>query len=185
MSKLFNVTRIYLKDSDKVRLANYRARIVRDTCPRRPDEYEDLVFVSDKKEKFIPEKVLMSWGLVPTQETFFTTAERCKQMISPDPSYWTQEKLEFFKNAEMQIWRDWLASRVYGIIIEKWDEKRREWTCIDSTWGIYGKKDVYDNLGDEIDLHYDEVGGASIPVCVDEEDMKYEFDNVEKKVNEF
>ena len=70
-------------------------------------------------------------------------------------------------------------------LIEKWDEKRREWTRIDSAWGMYGAKDLLDNLGDEIDLHYDEVGGASIPVCVDEEEMKYEFDNVEMRVNEF
>ena len=185
MSKLFNDARIYLKNSDKVRLADYRARIVRETGPRRPDEHEDLVFVSDKKEKFIPEKVLMSWRLFPIQETFFTTAERCKQMISPDQSYWTQEKLEFFKNAEMQIWRDWWDDHVYGIIIEKWDEKQREWKSIDSLWGMYGAKDVYDNLNNEIDLLYDEVGGASIPICIDEEEMKYEFDNVEHKPNEF
>lgn len=178
MSKLFNDTRIYLKDSDKVRLADYRARIVRETCPHRPDEYQDLVFVSDKKEKFIPEKVLMSWGLFPTQETFFTTAERCKQMISPDQSYWTQEKLEFFKNAEMQIWRDWLTGRVYGYIIEKWDAKRREWMTTSSKWGMYGSKDLLENLAAETD-------GVNIPVCVDEEDMQYEFNNVESKVNEF
>ena len=73
----------------------------------------------------------------------------------------------------------------YGLGVEKWDEKQRKWTCIDSTYGLYGTKDVYDNLGNEIDLLHDEVGGASILVCVDEEEMKYEFDNVEKKANEF
>ena len=48
-----------------------------------------------------------------------------------------------------------------------------------------GEKDLYDNLSNEIDLHYDEAGEASIPVCVDEEEMKYEFDNVEMRVNAF
>ena len=50
---------------------------------------------------------------------------------------------------------------------------------------MYGEKDLYDNLSNEIDLHYDEAGEASIPVCVDEEEMKYEFDNVEMRVNVF
>ena len=74
---------------------------------------------------------------------------------------------------------------MYGVIIEKWDEKQREWKNVDSHWGIYGEKELYDNLVNEIDLHYDEAGEASIPVCVDEEEMKYEFDNVEMRVNAF
>ena len=44
MSKLFNDARIYLKDSDKVRLADYRARIVRESNPREPCVNEDLLF---------------------------------------------------------------------------------------------------------------------------------------------
>ena len=51
---------------------------------------------------------------------------------------------------------------------------------------MYGAKDLYDNLNNAIDLFYDEVGGANLlPICIDEEAMKYEFDNVEMKVNEF
>ena len=187
MSKLFNDTRIYLKDSDKARLADYRARIVRETNPREPCDNEDLVFEKAEDESLIPSSSLFKWNIEMTDgpQWFFTTAERCKRMVADDPSYWTFEKLQEFAKIEKKLYEDWRDGHVYGIIIEKWDAKRREWTCIDSTWGMYGAKDVYDNLGDEIDLHYDEVGGASIPVCVDEEDMKYEFDNVEKKVNEF
>ena len=107
MSKLFNSTRIYLKDSDKARLADYRARIVRE------------------------------------------------------------------------------GGHVYGIVVEKWDEKRREWAHVDSIWGMHGAEQVQHRLNDEIDLLYDEVGGANITVCVDEEAMKYEFDNVEQELNEF
>ena len=107
MNKRFNDTRIYLKDSDKARLANCRARIVRE------------------------------------------------------------------------------GGHVYGIIVEKWDEKQREWAHIDSIWGMHGAEQVQRQLNDEIDLLYDEVNGVNIPVCVDEEVMKYEFDNVESEVNEF
>jgi hypothetical protein len=106
-------------------------------------------------------------------------------MVSDDPSYWTKEKLEHFADIEKKLWRHYLANEVYGYIIEKWDEKQREWIAISSTWGMYGAKDVYDNLGNDIDLFYDEVGGASIPICIDEEAMKYEFDNCEKVINEF
>ena len=185
MSKLFteNPPKIYLKDSDKVRLADYRARIVRETNPREPCDNEDLVF--EKADGEVPAEAIYTWYFAPMGVTFYTTPERCKKMVSEDPSYWTQKKLEEFAKIEGSLYRNWYDGHVYGIIIEKWDEKRREWTCIDSIWGIYGAKDVYAILGDEIDLHYDEVGGASIPVCVDEEEMKYEFDNVEKKVNEF
>ena len=39
-----NPIKIYLKDSDKARLADYRARIVRETSPLEPCDNEDLVF---------------------------------------------------------------------------------------------------------------------------------------------
>ena len=179
MSKI----KIYLKDSDKVRLADYRARIVRESNPHEPCDNEDLVF--EKADGEVPAEAIYTWYFAPMGVTFYTTPERCKKMISEDPSYWTQKKLEEFAKIEGRLYRDWHDGHVYGIIIEKWDSKRREWNTISSLWGIYGEKDVYDNLGDEIDLHYDEVDGASIPVCIDEEEMKYEFDNVEKKINEF
>lgn len=189
MSKPSNDIRIYLKASDKARLADYRARIVRETSPREPCDNEDLVFEKAEDEDHIPENALYKWKFDCNHEHepiwFFTTAERCKEMVSVDPSYWTLPKLKEFAEIEHRLYQDWYDGHVYGIIIEKWDEKQRWWTCIDSAWGIYGAKDVYDNLGDEIDLHYDEVGGASIPVCIDEEEMKYEFDNVERRVNEF
>ena len=183
MSKQFNDIRIYLKDSDKVRLADYRARIVRESNPREPCDNEDLVF--EKADGEVPAEAIYTWYFAPMGVTFYITPERCKKMVSEDPSYWTQKKLEEFAKIEGRLYRDWWDGHVYGIVIEKWDVKRREWNTISSRWGIYGAKDVYDNLGDEIDLHYDEVGGASIPVCVDEEEMKYEIDNVETKVNEF
>ena len=191
MSKLFteNPPKIYLKDSDKVRMADYRARIVRETDPREPCDNEDLVFEKAEDESLIPKNALYKWKFDCNHEHepiwFFTTAERCKEMVSKNPADWTLPKLKEFAEIEKRLYQDWYDGHVYGIVVEKWDEKQREWTRIDSAWGMYGAKDVYDNLGNEIDLHYDEVGGASIPVCVDEEEMKYEFDNVELKVNEF
>ena len=63
-------------------------------------------------------------------------------------------------------------------MVEKWDEKRREWMKTSSLWGMYGAEELMLNLAEETD-------GVSIPICLDDEDMKYEFDNTEKKVNEF
>ena len=188
MSKQSNDIRIYLKNSDKVRLADYRIRIVRETSPREPCDNEDLVFEKAEDEDHIPENALYKWKFQPYGHEsiwFFTTAERCKEMVAEDPSYWTLPKLKEFAEIEHRLYEDWYNGHVYGIIVEKWDEKQRMWMSVDARFGIYGAEAVYDNLGEEIDLHYDEVGGTSIPVCVDEEEMKYEFDNAEKKVNEF
>jgi len=187
MAKLFNDPRIYLKDSDKVRLADYRARIVRETDPREPCDNEDLVFEKAEDESLIPKNALHKWKFDCNHEHepiwFFTTAERCKKMVSKDPSYWTKEKLIEFEKIERRLYQDWWDGHVYGYIIEKWDEKRREWTRISSLWGMYGTEELMMHLGNEIDLLYDEVG--DIPICLDDEEMKYDFDNTEKKINEF
>ena len=181
--------KIYLKDSDKVRLANVRARIVKETNPREPCDNEDLVFEKAEDETLIPSNALHRWKFECNHEHepiwFFTTAERCKKMVSKDPSDWTKEKLIEFEKIERKLYQDWWDGYVYGIVVEKWDEKQRKWMQMYSIWGMYGEKDVYDNLANEIDLLYDEVGEDSIPVCIDAEEMKYEFDNTEKQPNEF
>ena len=189
MNKQLNNIRIYLKDSDKARLADCRARIVRMTNPLEPCDNEDLVFEKTEDKSLIPENALYTWKFDCNNEHepiwFFTTAERCKKMVCEDPSYWTLPKLKEFAEIEHRLYVDWYAGHVYGVIVEKWDEKQREWKTVNSYWGMYGEKELYDNLGNEIDLHYDEAGEANIPVCVDEEEMKYEFDNVEMRVNAF
>jgi len=184
MAKLFNDPRIYLKDSDKVRLADYRARIVRETNPREPCDNEDLVFekVEDEHLHFIPTNALYKWKFDCNHEHepiwFYTTAERCKEMVSEDPSYWTLPKLKEFAEIEHRLYQNWYDGHVYGYIIEKWDAERRKWMTTSSLWGMYGADELLMHLAEETD-------GVNIPVCIDEEEMKYEFDNTEKKVNDF
>ena len=184
MSKLFieNPPKIYLKNSDKVRLADYRARIVKETNSREPCYNEDLVFEKVEDESLIPANALHKWKFNPNNEYapiwFFTTAERCKEMVSEDPSYWTLPKLIEFEKIEKKLYQDWWDGNVYGYVIEKWDNKRREWMQTSSLWGMYGAEELMLNLAEETD-------GVSIPICLDDEDMKYDFDNTEKKVNEF
>ena len=182
MSKLFieNPPKIYLKNSDKVRLADYRARIVKETNPREPCDNEDLVFVKAYSQDDIPEDAIYTWNMWNGNDRvyFYTTAERCKEMICIAPSCWTPEKLKYFADVEKKLYEAWLNGMVYGYIIEKWDEKRREWMQTSSLWGMYGAEELMMNLADATD-------GVSIPICLDEEDMKYDFDNTEKKVNEF
>ena len=184
MSKLFieNPPKIYLKNSDKVRLANRRARIVRETNPREPCDNEDLVFEKAEDESSIPENALHKWKFDPNNWRnpiwFFTTAERCKEMVSEDPSYWTLPKLIKFEEIEKKLYYDWWNGRVYGYVIEEWNDKRREWVHVSSCWGMYGVEELMISLAEETD-------GVSIPICLDDEDMKYDFDNTEKKVNEF
>ncbi len=168
--------KIYLKESDKVRLADWRARIVRESNPREPCDNEDLVF--EKADGKVPPKAIYVWYFAPMGVTFYTTPERCKEMVSEDPSYWTEKKLKEFAKIEGRLYRDWWNNHVYGYIIEKWDAKRRAWMTMSSLWGMYGSKDLLDNLATETD-------GVNIPVCVDEEEMKYEFDNVEMSKNQF
>ena len=184
MNKTFaeNPPKIYLKDSDKVRLADIRARIVRETNSREPCYNEDLVFEKAEDESSIPENALHKWKFDPNNWRepiwFFTTAERCKEMVSEDPSYWTLPKLIKFEEIEKKLYYDWWNGRVYGYVIEEWNDKQRKWVQVSSCWGMYGVEDLMVNLAEETD-------GVSIPICIDDEIMKYEFDNTEKKVNEF
>lgn len=171
---------IYLKESDKARLADMRVRIVYDAPAQEPCDHEDLVFEKAKSKDDIPADALMTWkfNCSETPMYFFTTAERCKKLVSEDPSYWTQEKLKWFAEQEHKLYQDWYDGHVYGYVVEKWDSKRREWTVTSSLYGMYGAKDLFDNLAAETD-------GDSIPVCIDTEEMKYDFDHVEMRPNEF
>jgi hypothetical protein len=178
MAKLFNDSRIYLKDSDRARLADYRARIVKEIDPREPCDNEDLVFKKITYKSLIPNNAIFTWYFAPLNVWFYTTAERCKEMVSEDTSYWTEEKLKEFAKIEGKLYREWWDGHVYGYIIEKWDEKRREWITTSSLWGMYGAEELFENLASETD-------GVNIPICINEEDMKYEFDNCEKTINEF
>lgn len=180
MEAKLNNARIYLKDSDKVRLADIRARIVREINPREPCDNEDLVFVKAYSQDDIPEDAIYIWNMWNGNDRvyFYTTAERCKEMICIAPSCWTPEKLKHFADVEKKLYEDWLNGMVYGYVIEKWDEKRREWHVDESLWGMYGTNELLENLSEKTD-------GVSIPICLDDEEMKYEFDNTEKNVNEF
>lgn len=184
MAKMFteNPPKIYLKESDHVRLAECRARIVREESPREPCDNEDLVFEKAEDESLIPADALLSWKFDCNHDHepvwFFTTAERCKEIVSKDPADWTREKLEWFAKLEKKLYQDWWDGNVYGYIIEKWDEKQCGWKQTSSLWGIYGAEELMESLVEETD-------GVAIPICLDSEDMKYDFDNTEKKVNEF
>ena len=184
MSKFFieHPPKIYLKDSDKVRLADYRVRIVKENNPLEPCDNEDLVFEKAEDESLIPTDALHKWKFDCNHEHepiwFFTTAERCKEMVSEDPSYWTLPKLIEFEKTEKKLYQDWWDGNVYGYIVEKWDDKQRKWMQTSSLWGMYGTEELMMNLAEETD-------GVSIPICLDTEYMKYDFENTEKKVNEF
>lgn len=168
--------KIYLKDSDKARLADVRVRIVRDVNALSPDEYEDLVFDNVEREDDVPANALMKWNVFDGHNTiwFFTTEERCRKLVSNDPSYWTQQKLQEFANIEKKLWEDWRNGNVYGYIVEEWNAKERKWNEKASLYGLYGAESVLDNILDKCAI-----------ICIDSEDMKYDFDNTEKKVNEF
>ena len=174
--------KIFLKESDVARLADVRCMIVKESDPLEPCDNEDLVFRKVEDEHLIPANALYKWKFDCNFEHepiwFYTTAERCKQMVSDDPSYWTKEKLEEFARIEKQLYQNWWDGNVYGYIIEKWDDTQRKWVQTSSCWGMYGAKELMENLPGEID-------GTNIPICIESEDMKYDFDNVEKFTNEF
>ena len=184
MSKLFveNPPKIYLKDSDKVRLADCRVRIVKENNPLEPCDNEDLVFEKAEDESLIPANALHKWKFDCNNEHepiwFFTTVERCVKLVSDNPFYWTFPKLIEFEKSERKLYQNWWDGHVYGYVIEKWVEKQRKWIHISSLWGMYGADSLMTCLFEDTD-------GFSIPICIDDEEMKYEFENTEKKVNEF
>ena len=178
--------RIYLKESDVPHLAKKRIRIIREVNPHEPCDNEDLVFKKASDESLIPANALFKWSIEMPNGTwwFFTTAERCNKMVSPDPACWTFEKLQEFARIEKRIYESWRDGHVYAFICEKWVNKRRRWEAIDHIHGgMYGAEDLMNNLKDF--LEFNESDDGSLPVCIDSEEMKYEFDNCEKSVNEF
>ena len=178
--------RIYLKESDVPHLAKKRIRIIKEVNPREP--CANFVFEKVGDESLIPANAIFKWkfdcnnGHEPIWS--FTTAERCKEMVSEDPSCWTQEKLQQFADEEKKLYQAWCDGHVYGFICEKWVNKRRHWEAIDHAYGgMYGAEDLMYNLKDF--LEFKDSDDGSLPVCIDSEEMKYEFDNCEKTVNEF
>lgn len=168
--------KIYLKDSDVPRLADERIRIVREEAPREPCDNEDLVFERVFDESEIPTNALFMWDFQPIGKDrmfFFTTELRCKEFVSPKPEDWTFDKLKKFAEEEKKLYQDWDQCCVYGWIQEKWNPVQRKWDTVSSTYGYYGAEALLAELKDK-----------TIPVCIDSEDLKYDFDNTEKKVNE-
>lgn len=175
------IKKIFLKDSDIPRLADKRARIVCDIDAREPCDNEDLVFIRVWDECEIPADAIYSCRFDPQDHEpiwLYTTAERCKELVSPDPSAWTQKKLQAFAAEEKKLYKSWDAGHVYGFIIEEWSDTQRTWVMKSSLWGMYGAESLLSNLSEEL-------GGSKIPVCVDSEDLKHDFENVETELNEF
>ena len=174
--------KIYLKDSDKARLADVRVRIVKDINPCEPCDNEDLVFEKAEDESLIPADALYKWKFDCNHEHepiwFFTTAERCKQMVSPDKKDWTKKKLEEFARIEKKLYQDWWDGKVYGYVEEKWDNTDRRWKHISSCYGYYSTEAIVMAVKELI-------GKDKVIVCLDTEELKYDFDNAEKKPNEF
>ena len=162
--------KIFLENSDKARLADNRVRIVRESNPREPQYNEDLVFVVAEDKTSIPKNALYTWQFDCNGEHepfyFYTTAARCKKMVSKDPSYWTQEKLVWFAEQEKKLYKDWWEGKVYGLIFEEWSVEQRQFvpsTTYISTWGIYGEDALVDMLND-----YGDVKNGKFIICVDD-----------------
>ena len=173
--------KIYLAGSDKARLADCRVRIVKESDPMEPCDNADLVFEKADDESLIPADALFKWNIMLPggRQWFYTTAERCKQMVSEDPSYWTKEKLEEFARIEGRFYRDWRDGNVYGYVVETWDNAQRMWKTTSSAYGMYGADELLENVKDIVAKYkYEPI------VCIDEE-LKYDFDNTEKQPNEF
>ena len=177
--------KIYFESSDKARLADKRLRIVVDNNPLEPCYYADLVFEKAEDETMIPANALFTWKFDCNHEHepiwFFTTVERCEKMVSKDPSYWTQEKLQWFADEEKKLYQDWWDGKVFGYVSETWNDAERKWDCIDALYGMYGVDDLMENIGDYLTNN-------DMLVCfndTDHEELKYEFDNTEKCHNEF
>lgn len=150
-----NILKFYLENSDKVRLADVRCRIVRECNPREPQYNEDLVFAVATSKKSIPEDSLYTWQFDFDGKRdplyFYATALRCRKMIADDPSYWTYEKLVWFAEQEKKLYKDWWEGNVYGIVFEEWNPKQRKFETSKkfvSTWGMYGEDELINVLND-------------------------------------
>lgn len=156
--------KIYKTDSENARLANKRLRIVYDRSAERPDKMMDLVFTFTRDEEEVPNDAIYTWDWYDNSDGttyhFYTTEDRCREMVVEDSSYWSEEKLEKFEEEERSLFEDWASGKVFGYVIEHWDEAQRKFVLEDSLWGMYGVDDLLDNIEDEIE-------GEDIVVCLD------------------
>ena len=159
--------KIYSLSSKEARLADCRCRIVHEIDPREPCYNEDMVFKKVEDEHLIPANALHKWKFNCNFEHepiwFYTTAERCKKMVSEDPSYWTKEKLLEFERIEKKLYQDWYDGCVYGYIFEKWDDANRQWQHINSCYGFYGIDTIIHGVKDAT------AGKDNIIICAEDE----------------
>lgn len=168
------IEKIHLSCQRKARLADWRLRIVRDDSPEKPSEHFSSVFA--------PVGELKDWiggqypSFIADGECFGTSDSRLREQYSKDPKDWTKERLGLVAEREKTIWKAWEDGDCFGVVLERWNEREREWTRYDSLWGAYGAGEVQ-SLVDQVASGSDYPGDESCVLCCDE-DCKYCFDVV-------
>lgn len=168
------IEKIHLSCQRKARLADWRLRIVRDDSPEKPSEHFSSVFapvdqIKDWKEGQYP-------TFIADGECYGTSDSRLREYCSKDPADWTKDRVSRLCEEEKAMWRAWEDGDCFGVWLERWNDKLRQWDAYGSLWGAYGAGEVQ-SLVDQMasDDYYP--GDNSCVLCCDE-DCKYCFDVV-------
>jgi len=139
---------IYNVNSRIARLASKRVRIVRDTTPREPWKDRDQVCVKTG----LPEEVedtseRCHWFRVNGVE-FVITKDRLRKYFNEDPASWTKEAIQRLAEEDKATIVQYNDGDVFGLVLESWNGAERMWNNDDSIWGMYGDRELLDNLED-------------------------------------
>ena len=162
MKKMFEVLNSYDKAA---KLANFRARIVRDSTTEWPSDSMDMIYHPKSNAESAHELFGFSCSDQTGQKFIFTCdPEKLKAEMKAIPEDKRTSWLEGIKNTEQEIFQKFISGEVYEIIFEKWNADAREWNSIDAIYGFYG----WDNLKDYFETSLDHDIDC---ICIDSSEL--------------
>ena len=162
MKKMFEVLNSYDKAA---KLANFRARIVRDSTTEWPSDSMDMIYHPKSKAESAGELFGFSCNDQTGQKFIFTCdPEKLKAEMKAIPESKRTAWLEGIKNTEQEIFQKFISGEVYGIIFEEWNADAREWNVVEAIDGFYGWDNLKDYFETSLDYNVD-------CICIDSSEL--------------
>lgn len=160
MKKMFEVLNSYDKAA---KLANFRARIVRDSTTVWPSDSMDMIY--HPKSKSAGEL----FGFICSDQfghkfIFTCDPQKLKDEMKAIPESKRTAWLSDIKNTEQTIFQEFISGEVYGIIFEEWNADAREWNVVEAIGGFYGWDSLKDYFETDLDHHVD-------CICIDSDEL--------------
>jgi hypothetical protein len=136
------------ENTKEARLANRRVLLIRDDSCQAPDKYMDTIYHPGHGEIFGFQVVSFD-----RQYSEVFTCDKAALQKEIDAMNFKSEAdknkwLKDIKDSEAKMWQAYYDGEVYGILIQEWNDKERQFKMVDVLWGLYGFDDVKANIID-------------------------------------